>query len=83
MAHSENEKEFTYDMKSKSGPENWGDIEPEWNLCKKGSMQSPINFLNGVQKVNNLGELKINYKPSKVVLVNRGHDIKVGQYQNI
>ncbi|KAL9296775.1 hypothetical protein ACSQ67_022671 [Phaseolus vulgaris] len=73
----ENEKEFTYDMKSKSGPENWGDIEPEWNLCKKGSMQSPINFLNGVQKVNNLGELKINYKPSKVVLVNRGHDIKV------
>ncbi|KAK7341865.1 hypothetical protein VNO80_24806 [Phaseolus coccineus] len=73
----ENENEFSYDMKSKTGPDNWGDIKPEWNLCKKGSMQSPINLLNDVQKVSNLGKLNIKYNPSKAVLINRGHDIKV------
>jgi len=76
------ESEFTYDMQSKTGPDNWGNIKPEWHLCKKGSMQSPIDLLNDkAQKVTNLGELKIKYKPSKAIVINSGHDIMVSQYQ--
>lgn len=82
MVHSE--EEYTYDMNSKTGPDHWGELKPEWNLCKKGSMQSPIDFSNDkVKKVTNLEELQINYRPSKAIIKNRGTDIKVSQYQNL
>ncbi|KAG2397561.1 Alpha carbonic anhydrase [Vigna angularis] len=84
---SENEDEYTYDINSKTGPDHWGELKPEWNLCKKGSMQSPIDFSNDkVKKETNLEELQINYKPSKAIIKNRGTDIKVewkGKKSNI
>ncbi|XP_047161725.1 alpha carbonic anhydrase 7-like [Vigna umbellata] len=84
-AHSEDE--YTYDINSKTGPDHWGELKPEWNLCKKGSMQSPIDFSNDkVKKLTNLEELQINYKPSKAIIKNRGTDIKVewkGKKSNI
>jgi carbonic anhydrase len=74
----EDESEFNYDEESKIGPQHWGDIEPEWYLCKNGIMQSPIDLSNQtVQIVNNLGRLQINYNPSNATLKNRGHDIKL------
>jgi carbonic anhydrase len=78
MALAEDESEFNYDEESKIGPQHWGDIEPEWYLCKNGTMQSPIDLSNQtVQIVSNLGRLQINYNPSNATLKNRGHDIKV------
>ncbi|RDX76379.1 Alpha carbonic anhydrase 7, partial [Mucuna pruriens] len=78
MAHTEDESEFNYDVKSEIGPFNWGDIKPEWSLCKNGSMQSPIDLLNErVQIVSHLGTLQMNYRPSNATLKNRGHDIKL------
>ncbi|WJX50199.1 carbonic anhydrase [Trifolium repens] len=74
----EDESEFNYDEESKIGPQHWGDIEPEWYLCKNGTMQSPIDLSNQtVQIVSNLGRLQINYNPSNATLKNRGHDIKL------
>ena len=26
------------------GPDFWGRVNPEWNLCSKGKKQSPINI---------------------------------------
>lgn len=78
MALAEHESEFNYDEKSMKGPQHWGDIKPEWSMCKNGTMQSPIDLLNQrVQIVSNLGTLQINYKPSNATLKNRGHDIMV------
>jgi carbonic anhydrase len=78
MALAEDESEFNYDEESKIGPQHWGDIEPEWYLCKNGTMQSPIDLSNQtVQIVSNLRRLQINYNPSNATLKNRGHDIKV------
>ncbi|TKY67199.1 Alpha carbonic anhydrase 7 [Spatholobus suberectus] len=74
----EDESEFNYDVKSEIGPFHWGDIKPEWSLCKNGSMQSPIDLLNErVQIVSHLGTLQMNYRPSNATLKNRGHDIKL------
>jgi len=79
---SDSENEFTYDMKGKTGPDKWGDLKPDWNLCKMGSMQSPIDFSNDkIEKVTNLEELQTNYRPSRASIKNRGYDIKVSQYQ--
>ncbi|KAG4988996.1 hypothetical protein JHK82_031327 [Glycine max] len=77
MSHLvEDESEFNYDVKSKRGPYNWGNIKPEWSICKNGSMQSPINLLNKrVQIAPHLGKLHINYQPSNATLRNRGHNI--------
>ncbi|KAK7261332.1 hypothetical protein RIF29_27641 [Crotalaria pallida] len=75
----EDESEFNYDEESDKGPSNWGHIRPEWSLCKKGTMQSPIDLLNKrVEIVSNLGKLQINYQPSNATIKNRGHDIKLG-----
>ncbi|KAJ1425934.1 Alpha carbonic anhydrase domain [Sesbania bispinosa] len=74
----EDESEFNYNEESGKGPSNWGDIHPEWSLCKNGSMQSPIDLLNErVEIVYNLGRLQMNYHPSNATIKNRGHDIKL------
>ncbi|GAU36967.1 hypothetical protein TSUD_57450 [Trifolium subterraneum] len=74
----EDESEFNYDENSEKGPQHWGDIKPEWFMCKNGTMQSPIDLSNQtVQIVSNLGLLNISYHPSNATLKNRGHDIKL------
>ena len=57
--------EFNYDEKSEKGPSRWGETWPEWRMCERGTMQSPIDFLNKrVEVVPNLGRLKRSYKPA-------------------
>ncbi|KAF8369636.1 hypothetical protein HHK36_032339 [Tetracentron sinense] len=72
----EDEREFDYDEESDKGPAKWGEIHPEWAMCKNGEMQSPIDLLDErVEELSRLGELKRNYKPSNATIKNRGHDI--------
>ncbi|KAF5450256.1 hypothetical protein F2P56_030623 [Juglans regia] len=72
----DDEREFDYSEKSGKGPSQWGEIHPEWSLCKYGSMQSPIDLLNErVEIVSHLGRLNRNYRPSNATLKNRGHDM--------
>uniref|UniRef100_UPI0005CB4E8E alpha carbonic anhydrase 7-like n=1 Tax=Fragaria vesca subsp. vesca TaxID=101020 RepID=UPI0005CB4E8E len=72
------ERDFDYVEGSKKGPAQWGEIKNEWAAWKSGGLQSPIDLSDQrVQIVPNLGELKINHKPSNATLKNRGHDIKL------
>ncbi|KAK7404757.1 hypothetical protein VNO78_05714 [Psophocarpus tetragonolobus] len=72
----EDEMEFNYDVKSERGPFNWGNIKPEWSLCKNGSLQSPIDLSKkNVQIVSHLGTLEFKYRPSNATLRNRGYNI--------
>ncbi|XP_058078002.1 alpha carbonic anhydrase 7-like [Magnolia sinica] len=72
----EDEREFNYLEGSGHGPEHWGELNTEWELCKNGDMQSPIDLLDErVQVVPDLGKLKRSYKPTNAILKNRGHDI--------
>lgn len=74
----EDEHEFNYKNNDGKGPERWGELKPEWEMCGKGEMQSPIDLMNErVNIVSHLGRLNRDYKLSKATLKNRGHDIMV------
>ncbi|KAF2571334.1 hypothetical protein F2Q70_00001569 [Brassica cretica] len=74
----EDESEFSYVRNQENGPEKWGKLKPEWKMCGKGEMQSPIDLMHKrVRIVSHLGRLTRNYKPSNATLRNRGHDMMV------
>ncbi|XP_075478817.1 alpha carbonic anhydrase 7 [Primulina tabacum] len=74
----DDEREFSYDEKSETGPPHWGRLRPEWEVCNSGKMQSPIDLLNErVEIVPDLGRLRRYYKPSNATIVNRGHDMMI------
>lgn len=74
----EDESEFSYELNKENGPAKWGKLKPEWKMCGKGEMQSPIDLMNKrVKLVSHLGKLTRNYKPSNATLKNRGHDMMV------
>ncbi|KAI7749939.1 hypothetical protein M8C21_022936 [Ambrosia artemisiifolia] len=74
--NNHDEHEFSYDVNSSNGPNHWGEIHPEWSMCNKGDMQSPIDLTHKrVKTTSKLGRLDRDYKPSNTTLVNRGHDM--------
>lgn len=78
---AEDESEFDYVRGSKKGPSKWGEIKREWERCKNGEMQSPIDLSSTrVKAIKTLGHLNNKYKPSNAILKNRGHDISVTHY---
>ncbi|XP_059668386.1 alpha carbonic anhydrase 4-like [Cornus florida] len=69
---------FTYVEGTGKGPGEWSQIDPHWQVCDNGAMQSPIDLLDQRVKVfPNLGKLKRDYKPAEATFKNRGHDITV------
>ncbi|KFK43123.1 hypothetical protein AALP_AA1G083400 [Arabis alpina] len=72
----EDESEFNYDEQGDKGPSKWGTLKPEWAMCGKGKMQSPIDLCDiSVLFDHDLGYLRSSYLPSNATLKNRGHDI--------
>ncbi|CAD5312070.1 unnamed protein product [Arabidopsis thaliana] len=70
------ETQFNYEKKGEKGPENWGRLKPEWAMCGKGNMQSPIDLTDKRVLIDhNLGYLRSQYLPSNATIKNRGHDI--------
>ncbi|XP_028547796.1 alpha carbonic anhydrase 7 isoform X2 [Dendrobium catenatum] len=72
----EDEKEFSYEVGSENGPDNWGQIHEDWAACGVGKLQSPIDLKDErVEVVDGLGLLRRTYRPAPAVMKNRGHDI--------
>ncbi|XP_019083112.1 PREDICTED: alpha carbonic anhydrase 2-like isoform X3 [Camelina sativa] len=72
----EDEREFSYERNKENGPEKWGKLKPEWKLCGKGELQSPIDLMNKrVRLVTDFQKLTKDYKPCNATLINRGHDM--------
>ncbi|KAK9289830.1 hypothetical protein L1049_007990 [Liquidambar formosana] len=75
---TDDELPFSYVEGTGKGPKKWGNIDPHWQICSNGEMQSPIDLLNKrVQVFPDLGKLKRDYKPVPATVKNRGHDITV------
>lgn len=75
---TEQQHEFDYNKWSKKGPGRWGEVKKEWETCKLGKLQSPINILTKtVNVIPKFGALRLNYKPANATFTNRGHDIAV------
>ncbi|KAL8041391.1 hypothetical protein ABFX02_10G162500 [Erythranthe guttata] len=74
----EDESPFTYAGKTEKGPNYWGSLNPKWEACKNGRLQSPIDLIDQrVVLLPKLGSLRRTYKPAPAVIKNRGHDITV------
>ena len=57
------------------GPEHWGALDPEYELCSKGKNQSPVNLKGMIE--SDLPPITINYKSGGNEIVNNGHTIQV------
>ena len=56
-------------------PQHWGDLSPEFKMCKEGKSQSPID-ITGAQ-TEALPEIKFDYASAASTMVNNGHSIQV------
>lgn len=71
-------EDYNYDESSGRGPSQWGNLKPDWVLCKKGKIQSPVDLTNvKVETVPDSEQVFAQHQPSFTRLVNRGHDIAV------
>jgi carbonic anhydrase len=57
------------------GPEHWGALSPEFAACSAGREQSPVD-IPATAPVNP-PELRFDYRPSDLNIVNNGHSIQV------
>lgn len=57
------------------GPAHWGDLAAEYATCKTGKSQSPINITSA--KPASLADIRFNYQPTVLDVVNNGHTIQV------
>jgi carbonic anhydrase len=69
------EVHWAYD--GENGPQSWGRLKPEFNLCAIGKRQSPINIQDGNTLAGPAEPVQFNYTPSNGTVVNNGHTIQV------
>ncbi len=60
-----------------AGPQAWGSLKPEFNLCAAGQRQSPINIDETMTLRGPAEPLQFDYQPSSASVVNNGHTIQV------
>ncbi len=56
------------------GPEHWGDISPEFSVCKTGMAQSPIDISSTVK--SDLGNIEFDYRSTPLKVLNNGYTIQ-------
>lgn len=59
------------------GPQAWGQLKPDFNLCALGKRQSPINIEDGSTLQGPAEPLLFNYTASNGTVLNNGHTIQV------
>jgi carbonic anhydrase len=74
-AAQEHHSEHAWDYGEAHGPSHWGELEPEFALCKNGQRQSPIDIRNP-QKAD-LPPIQFDYKPSTLRIIDNGHTVMV------
>jgi carbonic anhydrase len=60
-----------------TGPQAWGNLKPEFNVCAIGKRQSPINIEQGSTLQGPAEPVQFAYAPSNASVVNNGHTIQV------
>ena len=59
------------------GPQAWGQLKPEFNLCAIGKRQSPINIDEAATLQGPAEPIQFSYAPSLGTVINNGHTIQV------
>lgn len=58
-----------------TGPEHWGELQPDFKVCQLGLEQTPIDLANGMK--GETGPIALDYRPLPLRIVNNGHTIQV------
>lgn len=58
-----------------TGPEHWGELSPEFQVCGLGREQSPIDLHHPISA--DLTPLILAYQPAPLMVLNNGHTIQV------
>jgi carbonic anhydrase len=58
------------------GPQRWAELDPTFATCAGGRAQSPIDLPTNVQPAK-LGSIELDYKPTRLSILNNGHTIQV------
>lgn len=57
------------------GPEQWGKLKPEFELCDSGSRQSPIDIREGIAV--ELEPIRFDYRGGAFEVIDNGHTVQV------
>jgi carbonic anhydrase len=63
--------ETPWSYEGERGPEHWGDLDPEYALCRDGHAQSPID-IKETEKAD-LPPLRFDYKSGPLNIINNGY----------
>ncbi len=69
--------EAHWSYEGETGPQAWGKLKPDFNLCAIGKRQSPINIEDGATLQGPAEPVQFAYVPSNGTVVNNGHTIQV------
>ena len=82
MNHNQKEKQAApqtetvcWGYKMENGPNVWGQLSPEYELCSAGIHQSPIDIVNPAPA--ELPPITFNYRPTSLDIHNTGNTIEV------
>ena len=73
--HPDGEVHWSYE--GENGPQAWGKLKPDFNVCAIGKRQSPINIEESGTLQGPAEPLQFNYQLSSGTVVNNGHTIQV------
>jgi carbonic anhydrase len=85
VGRAQEHSEHVWDYSKARGPTRWGDLRPEFELCKSGHRQSPIDIRNPGNA--DLPPIRFDYKPSPLHIIDNGHTIMInyasGSYMTV
>ncbi|MGY4830693.1 carbonic anhydrase [Sphaerotilaceae bacterium SBD11-9] len=64
-----------WSYQGEGGPENWGQMKPEFSMCSSGKRQSPIDIRDQISV--QLDPVQFDYKPSSFRVIDNGHTVQV------
>lgn len=75
--HGAHGGEVHWAYEGENGPQAWGKLKPEFNLCAIGKRQSPIAIKDDATLLGPAEAIQFHYTPSTGAVVNNGHTIQV------
>lgn len=78
-AHAVEGPHFTYGLDDPTGPCHWGDLDPEWETCKTGTAQSPIDIVPDAAVAasdEDRSDIVFDYGDSDLTVFDNGHTVQ-------